>query len=146
MECFTKIVKGCNYFRNISFSRFLLYGINIMNFLKTGYIFTPEAFVYVKKYRDQEAMGRRFWYAFYDNSLSLKERPFGSLGICVKNFIEYLWIFVGCFNFFLETFQQLLETSEVEFFLSKLADLPGSFPQNYLEQVFCKSNLPASVL
>ena len=60
MECFTKIVKGCNYFRNISFSRFLLYGINIMNFLKTGYIFTPEAFVYVKKYGDQEAMGRRF--------------------------------------------------------------------------------------
>ena len=54
------MVKGCNYFRNISFSRFLLYGINIMNFLKTGYIFTPEAFVYVKKYGDQEAMGRRF--------------------------------------------------------------------------------------
>ena len=47
---------------------------------------------------------------------------------------------------FLETFQQLLETSEVEFFLSTLADLPGSFPQNCLEQVFCKVNLGASVL
>ena len=36
----------------------------------------------------------------------------------IKNFIEYLWIFVSCSNVFLETFQQLLETSEVESFLS----------------------------
>ena len=42
------------------------------------------------------------------------------------------------------TFQQLLETSEVESFLSALADLPGSFPQNGFEQVFCKVNLRAS--
>ena len=44
----------------------------------------------------------------------------------------------------METFQQLVETSEVEPFLSTLADLPGSFPQNCLEQVFCKANLQAS--
>ena len=44
----------------------------------------------------------------------------------------------------METFQQLLETSEVEFFLSTLADLPGSFPKNCLEQVFCKANLRVS--
>ena len=41
----------------------------------------------------------------------------------------------------METFQQLLKTSEVESFLSALADLPGSFPQNCFEQVFCKANL-----
>ena len=45
MECFAKIVKGCNYFRNISFSRFLLHEINIMNSLNTGLIFTPEVFI-----------------------------------------------------------------------------------------------------
>ena len=44
----------------------------------------------------------------------------------------------------METFQQLVETSEVEPFLSTLADLPGSFPQNCLEQVFCKANLRVS--
>ena len=44
----------------------------------------------------------------------------------------------------METFQQLLETSELESFLSTLADLPGSFPQNCLEQVFCKANLRVS--
>ena len=51
MECFAKIIKGCNYFRNISFSRFLLYEINIMNFLKTStiIIFTLEVFVLCKK-------------------------------------------------------------------------------------------------
>ena len=49
MECFAKIVKGCNYFRNIGFSRFLLYEINIMSFLKTGLILTPEVFVLCKK-------------------------------------------------------------------------------------------------
>ena len=45
---------------------------------------------------------------------------------------------------FLETFQQLLETSEVEPFLSTLAHLPGNFPQNCLEQIFCKANQQAS--
>ena len=49
MECFAKIVKGCNYFGNISFSRFLLHEINIMNFLKTGLIFTPKVFVLCEK-------------------------------------------------------------------------------------------------
>ena len=49
MECFAKIVKDCNYFRNIGFSRFLLYEIHIMSFLKTGLIFTPEIFVLCKK-------------------------------------------------------------------------------------------------
>ena len=45
MECFAKIVKGYNYFRDISFSRFLLYEINIINFLNTGLIFTPQVFI-----------------------------------------------------------------------------------------------------
>ena len=49
MEYFAKIVKGCNYFRDISFSRFLLYEINIMKCLNTGFIFTPEVFSLCKK-------------------------------------------------------------------------------------------------
>ena len=49
MERFAKIVTGCNYFGNIGFLRFLLYEINIMNFLKTGLIFTPGVFVLYKK-------------------------------------------------------------------------------------------------
>ena len=32
----------------------------------------------------------------------------------------------------------------MESFLSKLADLPGSFPQNCIEQVFCIANMRAS--
>ena len=49
MECFAKIVKGCNYFRDISFSRFLLYEINIINFLNTGLIFALEVFILCKE-------------------------------------------------------------------------------------------------
>ena len=48
MECFVKIVKGCNYFRDINFARFQLYEINIMNFLNTVLIFTPEVFTLCK--------------------------------------------------------------------------------------------------
>ena len=48
MEGFAKIGKGCNYFRNISFSGFLLYEMNIISLLKTGHIFTPEVFVFCK--------------------------------------------------------------------------------------------------
>ena len=119
MECFAKIVKGCNYFLNISFSTFLLYEINIMNLLKTGLIFTLELFVLCKK-----VLGPRGPQAVdFD-------MPFT----------------ITAFQCFLETFQQLLETSEVEFFLSTLSDFPGSFPPNCLEQVFCKANLRASVL
>ena len=51
MECFAKIVKDCNYFRNISFSRFLLCEINITKILNTGLIFTPEVFTLCKKVR-----------------------------------------------------------------------------------------------
>ena len=49
MECFAKIVKGCNYFRDISFSRFLLYEINTINFLNACLIFIPEVFILCKK-------------------------------------------------------------------------------------------------
>ena len=49
MECFVKIFKDCHYFRNISFSVTLLYEINIMNFLNTGLIFSPEVFILCKK-------------------------------------------------------------------------------------------------
>ena len=52
--------------------------------------------------------------------------------------------FCKLLQFFLETFQQLLKTSELESFLSTLADHFGSSPQNWLEQVFCKANLVAS--
>ena len=48
MECFAKIVKNHNYYRYISFSRFLLYEINITYFLNTGPIFTPEVFILCK--------------------------------------------------------------------------------------------------
>ena len=46
----------------------------------------------------------------------------------------------------METYQQLLKTSEVESFKKTLADLLGSFPQNCLclEQVFWRANLRAS--
>ena len=37
-----------------------------------------------------------------------------------------------------------METSEAESFLSALADVPGTFPQNCFEQVFCKAYLRAS--
>ena len=63
MECIAKIVKGCNYFRDISFSRFLLYEINIMKFSNTGLIFPPELFILCKKKKKMEserAAGRGF--------------------------------------------------------------------------------------
>ena len=110
MECFAKIVKGCNYFRDISFSRFLLYEIIIMKFLNTGLIFTPEVLTLCKKGwgpRGPRAMD-------FDIPLTITafhwskrmEQPFGSLSIGIKNFIEYIWIFVSfsifyffCWNF-----------------------------------------------
>ena len=49
MECFAEIVKDYNYFHDFSYSRFLLYEINIMKFLNTGIIFTPELFTLWKK-------------------------------------------------------------------------------------------------
>ena len=49
MECFAKIVKGCNYSRDISFSRFLPYEISIISFLNTGLLFAPEVFILCKK-------------------------------------------------------------------------------------------------
>ena len=52
-----EIVKGCNYFRDVSFSHFLLYEINIMNFLSKGLIFTPEVFISCKKYGGREGCG-----------------------------------------------------------------------------------------
>ena len=49
MGHFAKIVNSYNYFRNISFSRSLLYEINIINFIKTGLIFSAEVFTLCKK-------------------------------------------------------------------------------------------------
>ena len=49
MEHFAKIVNSYNYFCNISFSRSLLYEINIINFFNAGLIFTPEVFILCKK-------------------------------------------------------------------------------------------------
>ena len=43
------IVNSYNYFRNISFSRPLLYEASIMNFFNTGLIFTQKYLFYVKK-------------------------------------------------------------------------------------------------
>ena len=48
MVCFAKVVKGCNYFCGISFSRFLLYEINIVKFLNTDLIFTSDVFFLCK--------------------------------------------------------------------------------------------------
>ena len=60
-----------------------------------------------------------------------------------KKFYRITLNFRKLLQFFLETFQQLLEASEVEPFLSTLADIPGRFPQKCLEQVFCKANVRA---
>ena len=46
---YAEVVNGYNYFRNTSFSRSLLYEINIINFFNTGLIFTKEAFILCKK-------------------------------------------------------------------------------------------------
>ena len=43
------IFESYNYFCNISFSRSLLYEINIINFIKIGLIFTPKVFILCKK-------------------------------------------------------------------------------------------------
>ena len=48
MECFAKTVNAYKYFRDISFSRFLLYEISIIIFLNAGLIFTPEVFILCK--------------------------------------------------------------------------------------------------
>ena len=61
-----------------------------------------------------------------------------------KNVYRIYSNFRKLLQFFLETFQQLLETSKVESFLSALADFPGSFPQNCFEQVFCEAYPRAS--
>ena len=148
MECFAKIVKGCNYFRNISFSRFLLYEINIMNFLNTSLIFTPEVFILCKKVwwpRGLPAVDFDIPFTTTTFHYSKRtERPFRSLTIGKKKSYRIYLNFRKLLQFFLETFQQLLETSEVESFLSALADVPGSFPQNCFEQVFCKAYLRPS--
>ena len=72
------------------------------------------------------------------------EQPFGSLDIRIK-ILYNIFKFSSAAPTFLETFLQLLETSEVEFFLSALPNFSGNFPQNCFEQVFCKANLRASV-
>ena len=46
-----------NYFRNISFSRSLLYEINFMNFIITGLIFTPGLFILCKKVSGPRGLG-----------------------------------------------------------------------------------------
>ena len=43
------IFANYNYFCNITFSSFLLYKINIMNFIKAGQIFTLEVFALCEK-------------------------------------------------------------------------------------------------
>ena len=48
MEHFAKIVHY-TYLRKVSFSRYLLYEINIMNVIKTRIIFTPQEFILYKK-------------------------------------------------------------------------------------------------
>ena len=51
MECSAKITNSCYHFPNTSCSPSLLSEINIVNFLNTGLILTPEIYMfYVKKY------------------------------------------------------------------------------------------------
>ena len=57
LACVVKIVNGCNYFRNINFSRSLLYEINIVNFFNTDLTFTPEVFISCKKIWDSRGPG-----------------------------------------------------------------------------------------
>ena len=49
IERFVKIANGYNYFRNISFSRYLLYEISIViSFFNTALTFAPEVFILCK--------------------------------------------------------------------------------------------------
>ena len=65
MEHFAKIVNGYNncynyldnFFRNISFSRSLIYEINIVVFLIICFISTPEVFIVCKKARGPRVSG-----------------------------------------------------------------------------------------
>ena len=146
MECSAKIVKGCNYFRDISFfSIFVnsstLWNQSITDFLNTGLIFTPEVFILCKK--GMEAVrdaGLGFWYTFYYNSFSLKLKNGTSIRKSRYRHKKFYRIYLN----FCKPLQCFLETSEVESFLNALAGLPGSYPQNCFEQVFCKANLRAS--
>ena len=58
MEHFAKILTAIiifanyNHFRKISFSRSLLYEVNIMDIFDTGLIFTSEYLFHEKKYED----------------------------------------------------------------------------------------------
>ena len=96
-------------------------------FLLQKYLF------HVKKYGAERNAGRGFWYTFYYNSFSLKYEN-GTANWKSrhwhKKFYRIYFNFRKLLQFFLETSQQLLEISEVESFLSTLAHLPGSFPQN----------------
>ena len=55
MQHFARIVNGYNYFRNISFSRSLLYEKNV-NFYNAGLLFTPESYK-IKKLWDPRGPG-----------------------------------------------------------------------------------------
>ena len=109
MECFAKIVKGHYYFRDISFSRFLLYDFNIINFLNTGLIFSLEVFILFKKVWGPSALRAvDFDIPFTITAFHWSKRteqPFGSLAIGIKNFIKYIWIFVSCCNYFWKLFR-----------------------------------------
>ena len=49
IERFVKIANGYNYFRNMSFSRYLLYEISIViSFFNTALTFAPEVFILCK--------------------------------------------------------------------------------------------------
>ena len=54
MERLVKIVNQYNYFRNISFSRYLLHEIDI-TFFNAGLIFIPEVFILRKKMGAKES-------------------------------------------------------------------------------------------
>ena len=62
IDLLTSIIIYANYtyFRNTSFSGSLLYEINIMIFLITGLIFTPEVFIIFKSTVPEKVGGREF--------------------------------------------------------------------------------------
>ena len=68
LVCFVKIVYRYNYFHNISFSRSLLYELNIMNFLMQV-SFSPQKYLfYIKKYEgsgDQAVEVCGLWILMY---------------------------------------------------------------------------------
>ena len=90
MEGFAKIVEGYNYFSNISFSRFLLYEINITNFLNTGLIFTTDVFILCKKIWRLRGPGNMYYDLTSHLQLFIKEQKLLHKSFFQNDFVSKL--------------------------------------------------------